>query len=227
MGGYGRGLVRPCYWSFAVTTMASGLLPEANGEPATGEMAPRAAIAKACLVGKITDLREVQLAQGTYTTMSQVESAERGANVRFPPPLVYIAFILLGVALRYAAPFPVPGPRFAAIAAGVAVLLAGLWLMADAWKLFARTGQHPAPWTPSPELVLAGSYRFTRNPMYLGMTCIQAGLGLELNNLWISALAAFSLLVVHFVAVVPEERYLSEKFGESYKGYFSKVRRYL
>jgi protein-S-isoprenylcysteine O-methyltransferase Ste14 len=63
--------------------------------------------------------------------------------------------------------------------------------------------------------------------MYLGLTCIQVGLGIALNNLWISLLAAFSLLAVHFIAVVPEERYLAGKFGESYKGYMIKVRRYL
>lgn len=159
--------------------------------------------------------------------MSHPESGERGANVRFPPPLVYLAFILVGAALAYAAPLPVPGPRYLSVAAGVAIVLAGLWLIADAWKLFQRTGQDPAPWKPSPELVLSGSYRFTRNPMYLGLTCIQVGLGIALSNLWISLLAAFSLLAVHFIAVVPEERYLAGKFGDSYRGYMIKVRRYL
>ncbi len=159
--------------------------------------------------------------------MSQVESGERGADVRFAPPLVYVAFILVGGALQYAASLPVPCPRYLALAAGLALILAGLWPIFGAWNLFKRTSQDPAPWKPTPELVLSGPYRFTRNPMYLGLTCIQAGLGLTLNNLWISLLAAFSLLAVHFVAVVPEERYLSEKFGDSYKGYVIKVRRYL
>ena len=159
--------------------------------------------------------------------MSQVEAGERGANVRFPPPLVYVAFILLGVALRYAAPLPVPGPRYVGLGAGIALLLAALWLIFNAVKLFKRSGQDPAPWKPSPELVLSGPYRFTRNPMYLGLTCIQIGLGLLLNNLWISLLAALSLSVVHFIAVVPEERYLTEKFGDSYRSYLIKVRRYL
>jgi protein-S-isoprenylcysteine O-methyltransferase Ste14 len=159
--------------------------------------------------------------------MSPVASGERGANVRFPPPLVYLAFILLGAVLRYAVPLPVPLNRYFALAAGFAVLLAGLWLIFDAWKLFKRTGQDPAPWKPSPELLLSGAYHFTRNPMYLGLTCIQVGLGLALHNLWIAFLAAFSLLVVHFIAVVPEERYLSEKFGGSYEAYVNKVRRYL
>lgn len=159
--------------------------------------------------------------------MTQPESPDRGANVRYPPPTVYVAFILLGWGLTYAAALPVPGPRIVSLASGVATLLIGLWLCANAIKLFRRTGQEPAPWKPSPELVLSGAYRFTRNPMYLGMTAIQAGLGLAVNNLWITLLAPFSLLAVHFLAVVPEEKYLTEKFGESYQGYSSKVRRYL
>lgn len=96
-----------------------------------------------------------------------------------------------------------------------------------AHKLFKRTGQNPVPWTPSPELILEGPYRFTRNPMYLGLTLFQVGIGFAINNLWISLFAAPALLVVHFIAVLPEERYLTEKFGESYKAYLVKVRRYL
>jgi len=159
--------------------------------------------------------------------MTEVEG-ERGAKVRFPPPLVYLISILLGVGMRYAArPLAVATYRYLALAAGVAVLLAGLWLIFGAWTLFKRTGQDPKPWKPTPEIVLSGPYRFTRNPMYLGLTCIQIGVGLALNNLWISLLAAFSLLTVHFIAVIPEENYLTEKFGDSYRAYLVKVRRYL
>jgi protein-S-isoprenylcysteine O-methyltransferase Ste14 len=92
---------------------------------------------------------------------------------------------------------------------------------------FQAHGPGPEAWKPTPEMVVSGPYRFSRNPMYLGLTCIQIGLGLALNNLWISLLAAFSLLAVHFIAVLPEERYLTEKFGESYRSYLVKVRRYL
>jgi protein-S-isoprenylcysteine O-methyltransferase Ste14 len=159
--------------------------------------------------------------------MTQVDD-ERGARVRYPPPLVYLASILLGVGMRYAAgPLAIAAYRYLALTAGVAVFVGGLWLIVGAWKLFKRTGQDPKPWKPTPEIVLSGPYRFTRNPMYLGLTCIQIGVGLALNNLWISLLAAFSLLAVHFIAVVPEEKYLTEKFGDSYRGYLVKVRRYL
>ena len=56
---------------------------------------------------------------------------------------------------------------------------------------------------------------------------LEIGLGLAVNNLWISLFAAPALLAVHVIAVLPEERYLSEKFGESYRAYAARVRRYL
>jgi hypothetical protein len=78
--------------------------------------------------------------------MTQAEVGERGAKVRFPPPLVYLISILMGVAIRYAAaPLAVTAYRYLALAAGVAVLMAGLAFIVGAWTLFRRTGQDPKP----------------------------------------------------------------------------------
>jgi protein-S-isoprenylcysteine O-methyltransferase Ste14 len=136
--------------------------------------------------------------------------------------------MLLGVALRYVvAPAPVPVARMISVTGGLIVLGAGIVLAFAAEKHFIRTGQSPMPWTPSPELILQGPYRFTRNPMYVGMTLAQIGIGLAVNSLWIAGLALVTLLVIHFTAVLPEERYLAEKFGDSYEALRRKVRRYL
>ena len=160
--------------------------------------------------------------------MVQTNSVERGAQVRFPPPLVFLGCTLLGVAFEYVVvPVPVPVGRGVSAMAGLLFLIAGLSFAASARILFTRTGQSPIPWKPSPALILKGPYRFTRNPMYLGVTLFQVGLGLALNNLWISLFAVPALLTVHFIAVLPEEKYLSEKFGESYRVYLSQIRRYL
>lgn len=159
--------------------------------------------------------------------MQQPDSTERGANVHIPPPLVYIGFILLGALLQYAiAPIPFPDDTWIRIV-GVIIVVAGLILIFSALATFRRTGQDPKPWTPSPELIVQGPYRWTRNPMYVGLSCILVGLGLALNNLWFSLLAAVALLVVHFIAVLPEEEYLKKKFGRSYEDYQRNVRRYL
>jgi protein-S-isoprenylcysteine O-methyltransferase Ste14 len=159
--------------------------------------------------------------------MQQPESTERGANVYFPPPLVYIGFLVLGALLQYAvAPIPFPGDPWIRIL-GVIIVIAGLVLIFSALVTFKKTGQDPKPWTPSPELIAQGPYQWTRNPMYVGLTCILVGLGLALNNLWFSLLAVVALLVVHFIAVLPEEKYLNQKFGRNYEDYRRKVRRYI
>ena len=160
--------------------------------------------------------------------MAQTNAVERGAHVRFPPPLVFLGGILLGMALEYlVVPAPVPVDRAVSAIGGLLLLIVGLGFIASARILFKRTGQSPVPWKPSPALILNGPYRFTRNPMYFGITLFELGLGLAVNNLWISLFAVPALVTVHFVAVLPEERYLSEKFGERYKIYLAQVRRYL
>jgi len=62
--------------------------------------------------------------------------------------------------------------------------------------------------------------------MYLGLTLVLIGLGLAIDHLWVALLAVPALVVVHFIAVLPEEKYLAEKFGENYRAYLARVRRY-
>jgi protein-S-isoprenylcysteine O-methyltransferase Ste14 len=160
--------------------------------------------------------------------MDHSTAAERGARVSFPPPLVFVVAILSGAAVACAgAPAHAPVQRAISLVGGIVVLATGVSLIASARLLFLRTRQNPAPWKPTPELILNGPYRFTRNPMYLGCTLVVLGLGLTSNNLWISLFAAPALLAVHFIAVLPEERYLCEKFGEPYERYLVQVRRYV
>jgi protein-S-isoprenylcysteine O-methyltransferase Ste14 len=156
------------------------------------------------------------------------DSGERGARVRFPPPLVFLGAILAGLAVgRWLVAAPIPIPRTPRIVMGALLIVAGIALAASARIYFLRTGQSVIPWTPTPELIFRGPYQFTRNPMYVGMTLLTLGLGVALNNLWISLFALPALLIVHVIAVLPEEKYLSEKFGDSYRTYLGRVKRYL
>jgi protein-S-isoprenylcysteine O-methyltransferase Ste14 len=156
------------------------------------------------------------------------QNKEGGARVRFPPPLVFLIFILVGVVFQRAVrPLTIPAGRPHRVIGGIVLMAVAVCLFAPALVSFRRTGQHPRPWKPTPELIPNGPYRFTRNPMYVAMTLFVLGLGIGLNDLWVSLSAPISLLAVHFIAVLPEERYLAEKFGESYRGYVARVRRYL
>lgn len=160
--------------------------------------------------------------------MSETQSQHGGANVRVPPPLIFIGLILVGLGLqRWVVALVVPVERWARLAVGIPFMLVGLWLPFRARAHFRRTGQSPAPWRPSPVLIAEGIYRYTRNPMYVGMTLFTLGLGAALGNPWIVELALVGLILVHYLAVRPEERYLAEKFGDSYLQYKRSVRRYL
>ena len=113
-----------------------------------------------------------------------------------------------------------------ALIAGIVTGLAGFALVLSALAIFKKTGQEPEPWKPSPELIGRGPYRFSRNPMYVGMLLLQCAVGLGVNNAWIVLLAPLALLAVHFTAVLPEERYLSGKFGADYLKYVARTSRY-
>jgi protein-S-isoprenylcysteine O-methyltransferase Ste14 len=157
-----------------------------------------------------------------------VQNAQGGARVRIPPPLPFVAALVVGALLNsrvLTLAFPVP--RWLTLGAAVLALAAAVALFAGSFHWFRATGQRPQPWLPSPSLIIEGPYRFTRNPMYVAMTLTQIALGLLLDDAWIVALAPLSLTVVHQTAVRPEEANLTEKFGEPYRRYMASVRRYL
>jgi protein-S-isoprenylcysteine O-methyltransferase Ste14 len=96
-----------------------------------------------------------------------------------------------------------------------------------AGRLFMKTGQDPTPWKPTTEIISTGIYRFTRNPMYVGLALVQTGLAVAMANLWLVALLPVVLAVVYATAIRHEEAYLERKFGEAYLDYKRSVRRWI
>jgi protein-S-isoprenylcysteine O-methyltransferase Ste14 len=151
-------------------------------------------------------------------------------NIRLLPPLVFAAAFGLGAAADRLAPWPIeaaPAALAAVRRTGVVMAAAGIAL--DVWSvaLFRRAGTSPLPYRPASVFVARGPYRFSRNPMYLGMTLLLAGLGLWLASAWIALSALAGAAVIHLYAIPREERYLERAFGESYLDYRRRVRRWL
>ena len=113
------------------------------------------------------------------------------------------------------------------VALGLAVVALGFAEIAWAFVVMRRTSQDPDPRKPSPELIPQGPYRYSRNPMYVGMTLIQAGIGVALGNLWILLLLVPTLAILQRAVIEKEEAYLQRKFGDSYLRYRNSVRRWL
>lgn len=148
------------------------------------------------------------------------------AGVRVPPPLIYMAGLLLGALLENVVATPNFPPAIALGGAVVGVVLAGV-LDIGALRRFIKSRTAAEPWKPSSALVTSGPYRFTRNPMYLGMACLYAGVACAFGWLWSFALLPVVLVIIDRAVITREEAYLTRRFGEPYVRYHSEVRRWL
>lgn len=151
---------------------------------------------------------------------------EDNPRVRVPPPLIVLAGLAAGLALdgRLAKP-ELNSTLF--IAAGIACSAGGLLLGISALGLFHRSGTKPEPWKPSSALVTAGVYRFTRNPMYIGMLLLYAGIAMAAGALWTAVAWIPVFLILNVYVIDREEAYLARQFGRAYAAYKREVRRWL
>jgi protein-S-isoprenylcysteine O-methyltransferase Ste14 len=150
-------------------------------------------------------------------------------GVRFLPPFVYLGGLVAGYVIWWFWPVPiVPGERSLAIrtAGGVAIVL-GFWVMLSAVAMFSRIGEDPNPMEPTKALTFEGPYRFTRNPMYLGMSFILGGLALLGNALWPLLALIPVVWIIRTQVIDKEERYLEAKFGSEYAAFKARVRRWI
>jgi protein-S-isoprenylcysteine O-methyltransferase Ste14 len=150
------------------------------------------------------------------------------AGIRFPPPFIYLGLLLVGIGAEWFVPLRSFGlGRTVLIAAGLALVLGGIALAMAAIGLFRRAGEQPEPWTTTHTIVTDGIYRFTRNPMYLGMALLYSGLALIADSPVALILLPLVLVIVQTQVIAREERYLAAKFGEPYLAYKRRVRRWL
>lgn len=148
------------------------------------------------------------------------------AGVVVPPPLIYVAFFLLAVGLQsIVALSPLPAAPWRTV--GLVLIAAWLGLFVSSLTRFWAAGTSVLPVRPSTALVVAGPYRLTRNPMYLGMLLLYAGIACWLGLVWPLLLAPLLVWVMQRAVIQREERYLERKFGEAYRQYRARVRRWL
>lgn len=148
------------------------------------------------------------------------------AGVRFPPPLIYGGLFLAGLAVDVCFGL-YPATPDAVRGAGAAIAVFGLVLVAWALAVFRKAGNKPQPWKPDSVLVAAGIYRFTRNPMYLGMALAHLGLALACDSIGALLALPIALLLVDRLVIAREERRHALRFGQDDAAYRAGVRRWL
>ena len=151
-----------------------------------------------------------------------------GANVHFPPPLVYLSGLALGYFAGRLLNFPGLGLRpEARYFLGAIVTISGLAVNFAGAGLFLRRGTAIIPFKPASCLVTTGIYRWTRNPMYLGIGLIYAGIAILLNSTLALILLPLVLVIIQTRVIAREEAYLERAFGGEYLAYKDRVRRWI
>ena len=145
------------------------------------------------------------------------------AEVVFGVPL------LVSIVLQFVVPFSLPQGILKQIllALGIVLIIAGIAIIVLARREFARYGQPTDPGKPTRKIVKTGVFAISRNPLYLGCVIVILGLALALNMLWALVTLLLSIILCHYVLIIPEERYLAAKFGDEYGKYVLSVHRWI
>ena len=142
------------------------------------------------------------------------------------PPLIFGLPWLAGLGLHLVFPEPVLPDR-AAHVSGAGLIVLAVALAVWGRRAMARADTDPNPMHPATALVVDGPFRYSRNPLYVSLTVFYVGLALALNTLWPLVLLPFVAIVIERGVVEREERYLERKFGEAYREYRGRVRRWV
>jgi protein-S-isoprenylcysteine O-methyltransferase Ste14 len=157
------------------------------------------------------------------------DASDRPDVITFPP-LIYLGAIVLAQVARLIffplriTPRWLAGPRRKA---GFGLIAAGVGVMAWGAGTFQKAGTNISTHQPALTLVEEGPYRYTRNPIYIGMTAAYSGITLLLNNLWGIILLPALLTFMERNVIEREEEHLRSRFGAAYDEFTERIPRWL
>lgn len=151
------------------------------------------------------------------------------AGVIAHPPVLYLGALFIGLGADWLLALPplpyLPGAT--GLAAAIVLGPLGLGLLFTAAFRFIKAGTNIPTHLPSTALVTDGLYRYSRNPIYLGLTLVYLGLVAGLASLGALVLLLPLIATMQVGVIHREERYLERKFGDDYRAYKQRVRRWL
>lgn len=161
--------------------------------------------------------------------MSASETRDNPGLIMHPPLFLAIAIVLALVLEWLTGLSFLLAPSLASLQfwLGFLITAAGVALPVIGFREFRRAGTNVDPFEPALKLVTTGPYRFTRNPMYLGMVLFMLGLSLVLSLEWGLIFTPVLWFAYDRLVVAREEAYLTNKFGQPYRDLLDRTRRWL
>ena len=150
-------------------------------------------------------------------------------GVRFPPPLLFVVALGLGVACHKWFPLSLAPPRLRPVGVLGGWSLVAIWVVFMGWAMltFVRQRTSIVPSRPANALVTWGPYRLSRNPMYVALSVGYVGASMLVNALWPVLFLPAVWALLYLLVIRREERYLAAAFGDEYESYRARVRRWL
>ena len=145
------------------------------------------------------------------------------------PPFLYLTCLLLGLSLDRLLSLPLILPEVALIrwAVGGGLILIGVAIVAAGVRNFSRAATPVPSNQPVRALVTSGIHGWSRNPIYVGMFLLYVGIGIGARSPWVLILALPLVIILRYRVVAREETYLERRFGDAYREYKARVRRWL
>lgn len=153
--------------------------------------------------------------------------ANNDTGIRIIPPLVFLAAFLIAWLVFWLWPLAFPFSTGPLRIVGVLLILAPLAVMPSLFALFRRAGSKYDVRRVPKGLVTDGAFRFSRNPGYLGLVVLSLGVSALFDNPWVLPAAAIAAVVTHYQVVLKEEAVLEREFGDVYRQYKARVRRWI
>lgn len=147
-------------------------------------------------------------------------------SVAVLPPLIISIPFAVGLALQWLVPIRFPS-RTVGLVLGVPCNLFAIVLWVKAYAAFRRARTSMFYTSRNRTLIMNGPFAHTRNPFYLSLVVFYAGFSLVASAAWPIILIPVAVLGLHFFAIIPGEWYLEEKYGDEYRAYKARVRRWL
>ena len=154
------------------------------------------------------------------------KQTEKSIALKITPPFYYLAGLLLGLALHlWIAPIDILSESKIDTQLGLLIAVLGVILFIWSTRTMARYGVDPR-FKPVRNIVTRGPFGFSRNPIYISFALVYFGIAVMYNTLWPILFLPFVISLVHYRVIVREESYMHNVFGDEYKSYRSKVRRW-
>jgi len=156
------------------------------------------------------------------------KSKPKAADVWFFPPYLLWSSLVISMGMElFIKPLPIFDGSVIQLLIGLLIVGLALVNFFYTYVTFSNNNEEIHPKTVTTQIFTGGTFKFSRNPVYLSFVMMLLGCGITFNSLWYIYFSIINIILLQYGIIVPEEKYLEKEFGKDYLDYKKSVRRWL